>query len=264
MHRTATLSKHHGLGNDFLVWLTLSPDSAPDPGHLPALAAAWCHRRHGVGADGLIVGYLADDVDRVMVLHNADGSRAEMSGNGIRCLAQAEARSRVLDSVDLTIATDAGRRDCVVLPGPDPATATVRVDMGPATCGPASERVAAAVAKAEQAAEVDLGNPHLVLLEGAEPLDLEALGRAWPDRNVEVIRSVADDVITMDVWERGVGRTEACGTGAGAAAAAAAGWGLVGERPVVRMPGGDLEVVLGDSISLAGPATHIADVEVWA
>ncbi len=264
MHRTVTLSKHHGLGNDFLVWLALSPDSAPEPARLPDLAAAWCDRRHGVGADGLVVGYLADDVDRVMVLHNADGSRAEMSGNGIRCLAQAEARHRLLDTADLIIATDSGKRACTVLPGTEPTTVTVRVDMGAATCAPASDRVAAAVPPAVQAAEVDMGNPHLVLLEGAEPLDLEALGRAWPDRNVEVVRSVAADVITMDVWERGVGRTEACGTGACAAAVAVAAWDLAGEKVTVRMPGGDLEIVLGDTVTLAGPATHIADLEVWA
>jgi len=256
MHRSATLSKHHGLGNDFLVWLALSPDSAPAPDRLPELARAWCHRRQGVGADGLIVGYLADGVDRVMALHNADGSPAEMSGNGIRCLAQAEARRRDLDSVDLTIATDAGLRSCLVMPGPDPATATVRVDMGPATFSETT------VAPAALAAEVGMGNPHLVLLEGDEPLDVEALGRARPDRNVEVI-TVSDGVVTMDVWERGVGRTEACGTGAAAAAHAARRWGLVGDQAVVRMPGGDLEVALGDTVTLAGPATHIADLEVW-
>jgi diaminopimelate epimerase len=72
------------------------------------------------------------------------------------------------------------------------------------------------------------------------------------------------DALDLRVWERGAGITEACGTGAAAAAAAAHGWGLVGERVLVRMPGGDLEVHVGPTITLAGPATFVADVEVPA
>ncbi len=83
-----TLTKHHGLGNDFLVLFT---DDA-DRHDLPARAQRWCHRTRGIGADGLLVGTTADGDDARMVLYNADGSRAEMSGNGIRCFAQALAR----------------------------------------------------------------------------------------------------------------------------------------------------------------------------
>jgi diaminopimelate epimerase len=119
---------------------------------------------------------------------------------------------------------------------------------------------------ATRSADVDLGNPHLVVLDDAdgERIDVAALGRANPEVNVEVIRSVDDDIITMEVWERGVGHTEACGTGACAAAIAAAEWELA-ELPVtVRMPGGDVEVSVGDEVMLTGPATWIADIEVMS
>ena len=127
------LSKHHGLGNDFLVLLD---DLEPDP----ALARRLCDRRRGVGADGLIVGRPpgaalgsgggpgpgpgvasegeAGTVDVIMVLRNADGSRAEMSGNGIRCLGQAVALDRGADRLELVVATDAGPRALAVAPGP--------------------------------------------------------------------------------------------------------------------------------------------------
>jgi diaminopimelate epimerase len=195
-----------------------------------------------------------NDADLTMELRNADGSRAEMSGNGIRCLAQAEARRRHTDSVDLRIATDAGLRAVAVRPGPDRATVTARVDMGPAKValidGPNGHR-----------AEVEIGNPHLVLLDDGGH-DLEALGREHAEVNVELVTVEREDRITMRVWERGVGPTDACGTGACAAAAAAHEWGLVADRVTVSMPGGAVEVTLADTVALVGPATHVADIEV--
>jgi diaminopimelate epimerase len=246
------LSKHHGLGNDFLIIFADVEDPA-------GLARRLCHRRLGLGADGLVVARSGSgDADLVMQLRNADGSRAEMSGNGIRCLAQAEARRRQTDTVDLRIATDAGLRAVAVRPGPDPATVTVRVDMGPAKVrlldGPSPGR----------AAEVDMGNPHLVLLDDGERLDPEALGREHADVNIELVTVRPDGQIAMRVWERGVGHTEACGTGACAAAAAAHEWGLVPAEVTVSMPGGVLEVTLGDTVTLVGPATHVADIEIPA
>ncbi len=258
------LSKHHGLGNDFLVLFT-GPDgqNADDSsGTLegPAgLARRLCHRRLGIGADGLIVARPGGGgADLAMELRNADGSRAEMSGNGIRCLAQAEARRRRTDTVDLRIATDAGVRAVTVRPGPgpDPATVTARVDMGPAKVRVVDGRSSSRVA------EVDMGNPHLVVLDDGSGHDLEALGREHADINVELITIGTDGHIAMRVWERGVGGTEACGTGACAAAAAAHEWGLAPPQVTVSMPGGDVEVVLADTVTLVGPATHVADIEV--
>ena len=122
---TLRLSKHHGLGNDFLVLI----GPADQLGDVDAdLAVRLCDRHRGVGADGLLVGVLppsaGGDADLTMTLYNADGGVAEMSGNGIRCLAQAEAQRRGTDHVDLRIATDGGPRPVQVRPGGsgDPAT----------------------------------------------------------------------------------------------------------------------------------------------
>lgn len=251
------LSKHHGLGNDFLVVLSTPDEPSGDVEDPAALARKLCHRRLGVGADGLIVARPGGrDADLAMELRNADGSRAEMSGNGIGCLAQAEARRRHADTLDLRIATDAGLRTVAVRPGPDPATVTARVDMGPVKV-----RVLDG-APSRRAAEVDIGNPHLVLLDGRGDADLEALGREHADVNVELVTVEADGRLAMLVWERGVGRTEACGTGACAVAAAAHGWGLVPDQVTVSMPGGAVEVVLAETVTLVGPVTHVADIEI--
>ena len=235
------LAKHHGLGNDFLVGIDVDVD--------PRAAIALCHRHRGIGADGLI-GYRAGR----MTLFNADGSLAEMSGNGIRCLTQALARHRRVDALDETIETDAGPRRVVLRATGAPDTVEVDVDMGEARLVRVDVREA----------EVDMGNPHLVILvDDPETVDLVSIGRRHLDRNVEVIAPDGGGGLTMRVHERGAGITEACGTGACAAAAVARKWGLVDERVTVRMPGGDVVVTLGDgSTTLTGTATHIADLEV--
>lgn len=260
------LTKHHGLGNDFLVLVDLELATPLDAD----LARALCDRRRGVGADGLIrVGPAAGRADVTMDLRNADGTPAEMSGNGIRCLGQAVARSRGVETLDLAVATDAGLRGLQVRPGPHPDTAWVGVDMGPARPGPAASPLPIVI-DATKVATVDMGNPHLVLLvDDPAATDLAVLGPAcqagFPDGiNVEVVATTPgqSDALDVRVWERGVGLTQACGTGACAAASAAHDWGVVGERVRVRMPGGHVEVALGASITLSGPATFVALVEV--
>jgi diaminopimelate epimerase len=278
------LTKHHGLGNDFLVLL-----GAPaDLGAVDAdVARRWCDRRRGVGADGLLLGELGrSDVDVVMTLFNADGSRAEMSGNGIRCLAQAEACRRGVTSAELRIATDAGIRTVEVSAGTDPAdhaTVLATVDMGTARPGPepdidlrsdpADLGTTEALALSPRAkVTVDLGNPHLVLLvTDPDAVDLVAAGslhEAAYSRGINV-HAIAPtpgepDALTIRVWERGVGVTDACGTGAVAAARAAYDWGLVGREVTVHMPGGDVQVVVDDPMTLTGPSTFVAVVEVSA
>ncbi|HEX9993425.1 MAG TPA: diaminopimelate epimerase [Acidimicrobiales bacterium] len=243
------VTKHHGLGNDFLVLL----DPAGAAGAGPDLARALCDRHTGVGADGLLLGTRGDDTaDLGMTLWNADGSVAEMSGNGIRCLVQAALAAGLVDGPVVEVATMAGLRRVEVKPGPDDRTIEATVDMGEA-------RVVRSTARQ---AEVDVGNPHLVVLDPDGLADLAELGPAHPDVNVEVIRPALDGAVDLRVWERGVGPTEACGTGAVAAAVAAHRWGLVGDRVVVRMPGGAAEVGLGDTATLTGPATFVAAVEV--
>ncbi|MGZ4718601.1 MAG: hypothetical protein ACXWCB_18075, partial [Acidimicrobiales bacterium] len=133
------LTKHHGLANDFLVVLDevngrgLAVDGE--------LAVRLCDRRTGVGADGLIHGALPapgsdEGIDVVMHLFNADGSRAEMSGNGIRCLAQALATARDVHEAVLHVATDVGVRRLQVEESDDHRSSTISVEMGPAGTGP--------------------------------------------------------------------------------------------------------------------------------
>jgi diaminopimelate epimerase len=251
------LTKHHGLGNDFLVLLDVDGTSPPTP----ALARAVCDRRTGIGADGLLwAGPGSDGADVAMTLHNADGSVAEMSGNGIRCLAQAVARHRGTDTLDLDVATDAGRRRVEVRPGGDDRTVQVRVAMGAITEAPAPDLGL----QAKDALGASVGNPHVVALYADRAgLDADADGFAMTDRNVEfVVPGPGDDELTMRVVERGVGETQACGTGACAAAWAAHRWGLVGDRVTVHMPGGSAAVELGDEVFLIGPAVYIGSVVV--
>jgi diaminopimelate epimerase len=229
------LTKHHALGNDFLVLLDREADAA--------MARALCDRRTGVGADGLI-----SVVAARWVLHNADGSRAESSGNGLRCAAQAVARARGVDAVDVTFDTDAGPRR-VQLDG-DVGT----VEMGPVVVKRLGERDA----------DVDVGNPHLVVLvDDPSTVDLVAFGEAHADVNVELIAPSGTDELAFRVHERGAGITMACGTGSCAAVAAAQAWGLVGSSVVVHNPGGDVPVELeGEEALLTGPTVFIADIEV--
>lgn len=255
------LTKHHGLGNDFLVALL-----DVEPGDLAARAVRVCDRRRGVGADGLIVGVPCETADVRMVLHNSDGSRAEMSGNGIRCLAQAVAMQRGAGAQALKIETDGGLR--VVEIDGDGDLAQASVDMGPVGDGPGLSAVADLLGDL-RAATGDMGNPHLVI-EVADPADIDVAGRGSElesrfveGMNVEFIAPVDGeaDAIDLRVWERGAGVTEACGTGASAAATRAHEWGLVGDEVVVHMPGGDVRVLVGERATLVGPTQFVASVE---
>jgi diaminopimelate epimerase len=241
---TLSLTKHHGLGNDFLVLLDPEDRYAGDGIHA-AMAVALCERRTGIGADGLL--RLGPDLR--MHLHNADGSRAEMSGNGIRCLAQAIFDQGVHGGPDVEIQTDAGPK--WVRTNFD---GTYTVDMGTAKVTDLQDG----------RAEVDTGNPHLVLVvDDPATVDLETLGREHAHLNVEVVRVDDPSHVTMRVHERGAGITQACGTGSCAIAAATRAWGLTGDTVTVRNPGGDLRVELqGDTALLTGPATFIGRVEV--
>ncbi|HZQ28592.1 MAG TPA: diaminopimelate epimerase [Acidimicrobiales bacterium] len=243
-----TLTKHHALGNDFLVLL----DTAGATALTAELARDLCDRHTGVGADGLIrVTPGPAPVDLTFELRNADGSPAEMSGNGMRCVGQAAVDAGMVSGPELQVATVAGVRRVVVEPESAPGLRQVSVDMGPAR-----------VSEHDLGALVDMGNPHYVILDSAGSLDLAMLGQAHPDLNVELIAVRGGD-IDLRVWERGVGATQACGTGSCAAAAAAVSWGLVGSSVVVHNPGGDLAVdVKEDTVVLTGPTQLVARIEV--
>lgn len=260
---TVTLSKHEGAGNDFLVMVDRGDGARLSPDQVRVL----CDRHRGVGADGFISVAVGRGADLVMELVNADGSSAEMSGNGIRCLAQAAVGAGLVPAGRCTVSTDAGVRSVELRPGQQPGLDWASVDMGVAKLG---DHVANPWSGA-QSQMVDVGNPHVVLL-GDDPAQAEvtslgpAVERSHPGgANVEFVAVAGPDRLALRVWERGVGETLACGTGSVAAAAAAHSWGLVGSRVAVGNPGGTLEVVLsgGDGPAfLAGPVRKVADVLV--
>lgn len=262
---TLTLTKHHGLGNDFLV--------AFDPGveDLVELARRLCDRRRGLGADGLLIAEHADGYAARMTLYNADGSRAEMSGNGIRCFAQALAARRG-DLTDQLILTDAGDRLVVLGVTDDPATITARVEMGDVSVLDEPAGWAALGCHPDRpVSHLSLGNPHSVVgVDEIAAVDLAELGSKVPHLNLEIVEPGPEpNAITMRVHERGAGITEACGTGACAAAYAARSWGLVARSApdvVVHMDGGSALVSFADDAPeravLTGPATHVATIEV--
>lgn len=260
------LSKHHGLGNDFLI--ALDPTASPGP----AEAIQWCDRRSGFGADGLIVATPLDgiDADWRMVLYNSDGSRAEISGNGIRCLGQALAMRDGASTVDYRILTDAGVKLIEVGPA-EGLTRHVRVDMGPAVDGPGDfDRWDEVGMTPRGQSSLDMGNPHLVVLIGdAASVDLAAVGPSvesdYPRGiNIEFISEVDRSRIALRVWERGAGITRACGSGACAAAVAATRWGLVDSRVEVEMEGGTALVEVTDTVHLTGPTTLVGGLSVPA
>jgi diaminopimelate epimerase len=264
------LVKHHGFGNDFLIAFHVDlPDAK-----LAALARAACDRRRGVGADGLMIGESDPDTSARMALFNADSGRAEISGNGIRCFAHALAkRAGWTLPVRTRIRTDAGIRQVELEPTADPDTLHATASMGVATdIDPPAGWVALGVDAGRPAAHLSIGNPHTVVaVEDLHTVDLGALGAAVPDTNLEIITPGAEaGSIAMRVHERGVGITEACGTGACAAAVAAARWGLatpVNGKLVVQMDGGRASVGFHDdgtgvtTLSLSGPTTYVATIE---
>jgi diaminopimelate epimerase len=263
-----TLTKHQALGNDFLVVFD------PPDADLAALARRVCHRRRGIGADGLLVGTSVDGFDAQMVLFNADGSRAEMSGNGIRCFAQALA-SRLGRAGELRVLTDSGARLVAITPseeGPAAARIEAAVDMGEvADIDEPADWHRIGTDPHRPVRHLSVGNPHAVVgVEDVAVVDLIAIGAIVPHVNVEIIEPGPEThAVTMRVHERGAGITEACGTGACASAWAAATWGLVpasATEILVHMDGGDAKVRLHEPstgrVTLIGPAERIATITI--
>jgi diaminopimelate epimerase len=266
---TLQLAKLHATGNDFLVRLALERDV----GALAREAVAHlCDRHRGIGADGLITigpGDAGAGYDCTMRLKNADGGDAEMSGNGIRCLAWVAARAGLGREHELTVQTAAGIRVVSLIRDAAHNVVAADVDMGVVTLG--EEDVEIVLDGTEYWGDIaNVGNPHLVcfVIDPAEiPVALHGprieLDARFPDRtNVEFVRVHPPAEIDMRVWERGVGETLSCGTGACAAAAVARHRGVVDDRVRVRVPGGELTVVLGATVRLGGPVEHVFDVDV--
>ena len=254
------LEKYQALGNDFLVAVDPAGARALDAG----LVRAVCDRHRGAGADGLIRAVVPPPprpggADVVMQLWNADGGRAETSGNGLRCLARAVVDAGLVAGPEVVVATDAGLRRATLRPD-----GLVSVEMG-------TVAVVARDAPPEDPrwlAFVDAGNPHVVLaVDDPAKEDLEQDGPAWERAyggvNVEYVAAgPGDDELTMRVWERGVGETMACGSGACAAAVVARREGIVGDVVTVHQPGGDVAVDLSSPpVMLTGPAEFVCSVE---
>ena len=263
------LTKHHGLGNDFLV--TFVDDV---PAHASALATDLCDRRTGIGADGLIFGIDQGSTVR-MRLFNSDGSAAEISGNGMRCFLQAVAMRRGVQSLELDVDTLAGVRQCTYSATQDPAIGEASVDMGPVTDGDAPDGedfLAQHSIDASRWATGAVGNPHVVLeVDDPESFDLATVGPQIEEHfphgvNVHLVALAGTDALSLAVWERGAGITQACGSGATVAAQRFHDWGLVGETVTVTMPGGSavVDVSKGERSStiLSGPTTYVGAVEV--
>jgi diaminopimelate epimerase len=267
---TLAFEKIEGLGNDFVVVERAEPMDVAE-------ARPLCDRHRGIGADGVLSAALEPPAMRVV---NADGSRPEMCGNGVRCVVLWLARrGRVAVGQTIAIDTDAGPHACTLLSLDDAQTeARVRVAMraydttpGPAfvsTRAPLIEGELRAGDRVLRGTAVSMGNPHLVIFD-AERQGAVALAPAlehhplFPARvNVGLAEQTGPRAIGLRVFERGVGFTEACGTGACAAAAAAVETGRMprGEPIAVTLPGGTLEIVVGERgapVLMTGPARFV-------
>jgi diaminopimelate epimerase len=244
------ITKMHGLENDFLV--------VDEPLlHDAVLVARLCSRRAGIGADGLLaVGPAEGGVS--MRYWNADGSVAEMCGNGLRCVARYAVDRGLVSETRFVVETPVGPRGVEV--GPE----SVEVELGPIALGSTVD------VDGKSYRRVSVGNPHAVLMvDDPEAVDVGTIGSRveadpqFPDgTNVEFVSSPGGGSIRMRVWERGVGETMACGTGMAAAALAAVGsWD--GHPITVSVPGGTGWVRIVDGVAwLRGPTVTVFATEV--
>src|SRR5688572_3598019 len=252
---TIEFTKLHGTANDF-VYVDARGGLPGDPA---VIAPHVCDRHRGIGADGLILLLPSETADCRMKIFNADGSTAEMCGNGIRGFAKFVLDRGLSRANPLRVETDAGVKTLVAeLDGG--SVRRVAVDMGtpewsgrriPVDAdGDVIDRPLEVAGRSWKVTCVSMGNPHcVVFVDDPAALDLPEIGPRFerhpffPNRvNTEFIRVDGPTRLTMRVWERGAGETMACGTGACAAAVAAARTGRAERRCTVALPGGDLEI----------------------
>jgi diaminopimelate epimerase len=282
-------TKMHGLGNDYVFIDSFT--QRVDRLDLPALARDISDRHRGVGSDGLILiapPAQSADADARMEMYNADGSRGEMCGNGIRCVAKYLIDRGLASAADaseprtLRIQTDRGVLSLEAFSGQGGVDA-VRVDMDPPILEPRNIPVRVPgnrCIKAELPVGsqrhimtcVSMGNPHAVLfVPSVDAIDLAQLGplverhELFPNGvNLHVAAVLARDEATMRTWERGSGLTEACGTGACAVLVAGVLEDRLGRSATIHLPGGDLQIEWSDSpdgvsgsVFMTGPAVEI-------
>lgn len=275
-----TILTAHGAGNTFVVLVDDDASRRLSEGLARALCAADGGLAvTGAPADGAIrIAPVADgSADVVMDHRNADGSLAEMCGNGVRVVARVALEHGLVpaDRDEIVVRALAGPRPVRITRDEDGAFATASVGMGAPERGPESVGLEAAWARTDMGGRwhlddvplgfdvVSMGNPHAVVpVEDVADAPVESLGRdlqshpAFADGvNVGFVQHVDEHVLRLRVLERGVGETAACGTGACAAVAALRARGLVGPEVAVHLPGGVLTVRdLGDGLELEGPA----------
>ena len=256
-----TLIKTHAFGNDFLLVETRDLDATGD---VARLARDVCDRHRGIGADGLIV-YTPQPAGAAMRLLNADGSRSEVSGNGVRCLAAwLASRDPAAAAKPIAIQTEAGIKTLELL-GMESGRYTFRAAMG----APEHIQQESIAVLGEQVNVVTLrvGNPQCVVLGEVSDARLHTLAAAlavhrhFPEgTNVELATVEAPDRVRILIWERGVGPTEASGTGACAAAVAAIRYGGASRDVRIESPGGAQRVEWQDAgLYLTGWAEIIAE-----
>lgn len=277
-----SFTKMHGLGNDFIV----IDDRAEELDFDPEAVEWFCDRNFGIGADGLMLVRPATvpGADFSWWFRNADGSVAEMCGNGIRCFAKYVVDHGLVpaDQDDVAVETLVGIMRISVTRAYDGTMHLATVDMGepvlkPAEiptnmlCGDNDDMVINCPLETEvgtfDVTPVSMGNPHVVLfVDDVEEADVWEIGPAiethelFPKKtNVEFAQLMGEDRIRLRVWERGVGETLACGTGACATVVAVSLMCRGGREAVVELPGGELAIrwAEDDHVFMTGPAEEV-------
>ena len=277
----------HGIGNDY-VYVDCMKEGAleklPNPAELSKLVS---DRHFGIGSDGLILIAPSKKADLQMIMYNADGSRGEMCGNGIRCVGKYAYDHGLTKKTEITVETLAGVRELTLTKGSDGKIEKVTVDMGEAVRDtrkipvtyPEDTMIGQPLevkGKLYTATCVSTGNPHCVVVLDADikKLDLEKIGPSFekhplfPKRtNTEFVNVIDRSHITMRVYERGSGETLACGTGACASAVACFLNGFTDEKVEVSLLGGKLNIEYDEKtkkIKMTGGATEVfsGDMEI--
>ena len=268
-------TKMHGAGNDY-VYVDCFDQVVADPA---SMAPAVSDRHFGIGADGLILIMPSDVADVRMRMFNADGSEAEMCGNGVRCVAKYAFDHGRAGNNPMTVETGAGVKTIQLALGSDGKVAEATVDMGRPVLEPKNIPVdwpgqmavdvpLDAGGREVRATCVSMGNPHAVIyVDAVDAVALDRLGplvenhAAFPNRvNVHFVQVHHDAEVTMRTWERGSGITLACGTGASAVCVAGVLAGRSERAILAHLPGGDLELEWreeDDRVYMTGPAVEV-------
>lgn len=269
-------TKMHGLGNDY-VYVNCFEEKIYNP---QAVARFVSDRHFGIGSDGLIMINPSKTADFEMEMYNADGSRGEMCGNGIRCVAKYVYDYGLTDKTQISVETLGGIK-YLDLTVEDGKVSLVKVDMGkPELEADLIPIISEREQVIDEPIEVDgkeyhmtgvsMGNPHAVIyVDDVKGMDLEKIGpkfenhERFPKRiNTEFVHCIDRQTVEMRVWERGSGETLACGTGACAVAVSSILNNLTDTQVTVKLLGGDLQIEWDrekDRVFMTGPATVVFD-----